>query len=118
MSPSHSESELPFLSDSTEETDSCHWVRATDGSTKAGPALQALIDLSNVDIANEQDADPNLGLIKEIPLTSPEHPTWDSVRAEGAEIKTLWSQYHNLKIQDGALLRRRKNQGPDDESGR
>ncbi len=71
-----------------------------------------------MDIANEQDADPNLGLIKEILLTSPECPTWDSVRTESVEIKTLWSQCHYLKIQDGALLRRRKNQGPDDESGR
>ncbi len=72
-----------------EETNFCHRVHATDGSKKAGPALQALIDLHNVDIANEQDTDPNLGLIKEIPLTSPERPTWDSVRTEGAEIKNL-----------------------------
>ncbi len=97
-----------------EETDFCHRVRATDGSKKTGPALQALIDMSNVYIANEQDADPNLGPIKEIPLKSPECPTWDSVRAESAEIKTLWSQYHNLRIQDGALLRCRKNQGSND----
>ncbi len=47
-----------------EETHFCHRVRATDGSKKAGPALQALIGLSNVDIASEQDADPNLELIK------------------------------------------------------
>ncbi len=47
-------------------------------------------------------------------MTSPERPTWDSVHAEGAEIKILWSQYHNLKIQEGALLRRHKNQGPND----
>ncbi len=72
-----------------EETDFCHRAHAIDGSKKAGPVLQALIELSNVDIANEQDADPNLGLIKEILLTSPERPTWDSVHTEGAEIKTL-----------------------------
>ncbi len=111
-SPSSSESELPLLSNGTRETDFCHRVHATDGSNKPGPCLQSLIGLSIVDIANEQDADPNLGLIKEILLNSPECPTWDSVRAEGAEIKTPWSQYHNLKIQDGALLRRSKNQGP------
>ncbi len=111
--PSSLESGLPFLSDTMEETDFCHWVHATDGSKKAGPTLQALIDLFNVDIANEQNAGPNLGLIKEILITSPERPTWDSVRAEGADIKTLWSQDHNLKVQDGALLRRRKNQDPD-----
>ncbi len=113
-SPSSSESELPFLSDTNEETEFCHQVHATNRSKKAGPALLALIDLSNVYIANEQDADPNLGPIKEILLTSPQHPTWNSMHAECAEIKTLWSQNHNLKIQDGALLRHRKNQGPDD----
>ncbi len=68
---------------------------------KVGPALQALIDLSTVDIANEQDADPNLALITAILLNSPECPTRDSVHTEGAEVKTLWSQYHNLKIQNG-----------------
>ncbi len=112
--PSSSESELPFLGAETEETDICHRVRAMDRSKKAGPALQSLIDLSNVDIANEQDAGPNIGVIKEILLNSPERPTWDSVHTESAEIKNLRSQYNNLKIQDAALLRRCKNQGLND----
>ncbi len=42
---------------------------------------------------------------------SPEGPAWEHVRAECAEIKTLWSQYFSLKIQDCVLLRHRKNQG-------
>ncbi len=75
-----------------EETDFCHRVHATDRSKKAGPDLHALIDLSNMDIANEQDADPSLGLIKEILLNSPEHAAWECLHAESAEIKILWSQ--------------------------
>ncbi len=55
--------------------------------------------------------DPNLGLIKETMLNSPKRPSWDGVLTESAEIKKLWCQYHNLKIQDGALLRCHKNQG-------
>ncbi len=42
---------------------------------------------------------------------SPERPSWEHVRAESAEVKALWSQYANLKIRTGTLLRRRKNQG-------
>ncbi len=44
-----------------------------------------------------------------------ERPVWEHVRTESAEIKTLWSQYFSLKIRDGVLLRRHKNQGPFDE---
>ncbi len=86
-SPSHSELELAFLSDTTEETELCQRVRATDRSKKARLALHDLIDLSNVDIAHEQDADPNIGLIKKILLNSPERPTWDSVRRRVLRLK-------------------------------
>ncbi len=112
--PSSPELILPFLDDETEETDFCPRVHATDGSKKAGPAHQALIDLSNMGLANKQDTDPNLRLIKEMLLNSSEHPSWDSVHTESAEIKHLWSQYDNLKIQEDALLRRRQKQGPND----
>ena len=87
-----------------------HMVRATDESRPASPALQALIDLSDVELAQEQEQDPNLRLIMDMIRDSPEH-----VRAESAEVKALWSQYSNLKIRDGALLRRRKNQGLSEE---
>ncbi len=78
---------------------------------KAKPALQALIHLSNVEIAPEQEQDPNLRVVMDMLLASPERPAWEHVRAESAEIKTLWSQYFSLKIRDGVLLRRHKNQG-------
>ncbi len=38
----------------------CYRVRAMGEAKKASPALQALIDLSNVEIAPEQEQDPNL----------------------------------------------------------
>ncbi len=65
---------------------------------KASPALQALIDLSNVEIAPEQEQDPNLWVVMDMLRASPEWPAWEHVRAESAEIKTLWSQYFSLKI--------------------
>ncbi len=78
---------------------------------KASPALQALIDLSNVEIAPEQEQDPNLRVVMEMLRASLERPAWEHVRAESAEIKTLRSQFFSLKIPDGIVLRRRKNQG-------
>ncbi len=92
----------------------CYRVRAIGEAKKASPALQALIDLSNVEIAPEQEQDPNLWVVMDMLRATPERPAWEHVRAEGAEIKTLWSQYFSLKIR-GVLLRRRKNQGSLDE---
>ncbi len=69
---------------------------ATDVSRPASPALQAIIDLSNVELAQEQD--PNLRLIKDMMWNSPEWPSLEHVRAESAEVKDAWSQYANLKI--------------------
>ncbi len=43
-----------------------HVVRATDESRPASPALQALIDLSDVELAQEQQQDPNLRLVKDM----------------------------------------------------
>ncbi len=93
----------------------CYRVRAMGEAKKASPTLQALIDLSNVEIAAEQEQDPNLRVVMGMLRASPERPTWEHVRAEIAEIKSLWSQYLSLKIRDGVLLRRRKNQGSPDK---
>ncbi len=103
---------LPFP-DGTAEPG--HVVRAKDESRPASPTLQALIDLSDVELAQEQEQDPNLRLIKDMIRDSPERPSWEHVCAESAKPKALWSQYGNLKIRDGALLRRRKNQGLSEE---
>ncbi len=78
---------------------------------KASPALQALIDLSNVEIVPAQEQDPNLWVVKDMLCASPEQPACEHVRVESAEIKTLWSQYFSLKIRDSELLRCHKNQG-------
>ena len=78
---------------------------------KVSLSLQALIDLSNMDITPEQEQDPNLPVVMDMLCASPELPAWEHVRSESAEIKTLWSQYFSLKIRDGVLLRCRKIQG-------
>ncbi len=93
------EESLPFP-DGMAEPD--HVVRATDEPRPASPALQALIDLSDVELALEQEQDPNLRLIMDMIRDSPERPSWEHVRAESAEVKALWSQYGNLKIREGA----------------
>ncbi len=85
----------------------CYRVRAMGETKKSSPVLQALIDLSNMEIAPEQEQDPNLRVVMDMLHASPERPGWEHVRAESAEIKTLWSQYFSLKIRDGVLLRRR-----------
>ena len=41
----------------------------------------------------------------------PERPPWDQVRTESMDVKNLWSQFPYLRIRDGLLLRRHKNQG-------
>ncbi len=87
---------LPFpksLDDSSDrETDrsgtEC-FVQATDESKQASPALQALIDLSDVELAEEQEQDPNLRLMKDMSRNSPERPSWEHVRAECTEVKAL-----------------------------
>ncbi len=103
---------LPFP-DGMAEPD--HMVRATDEPRPASPALESLIDLSDVKLSQEPEQDHNLRLIMDMIQNSPERPSWEHVRVESAEVKALWSQYGNLKIRDGALLRRRKNQGLSEE---
>ncbi len=79
----------------------CYRVRTTDEAKKASPALQALIDHSNVEIAPAQEQDPNLRVMMDMLHASLERPVQEHVRAESGEIKTFWSQYFNLKIGDG-----------------
>ncbi len=99
--------DLPFpecLDDSSDQdTDSSgaeRFVRATDESKQASPALQALMDLSVVELAEEQEQDPNLRLVMDMIRNSPERPSWEHVCAESAEVKALWSHYANLKNTD------------------
>ncbi len=97
------EESLPFLEGLVQSN---YRIQATEETRQVSPALQALIDLSDVEIAQEQEQDPYLRLIMDMIQNSPERPSWEHVRAESAEIKALWSQYGNLKIRDGTLLRR------------
>ncbi len=83
----------------------CYRVQTMGEAKMASPALQALIDLSIVEIAPEQEQDPTGG--DGVLRASPERPAWEHVRAKSAEIKTL---YFSLKIRDSVLLRHRKNQ--------
>ncbi len=57
------EESLPFP-DGMAEPD--HMVRAMDESRPASSALQALIDLSDVELAQDQEQDPNLRLIMDM----------------------------------------------------
>ncbi len=94
----------------------CYRVRAiTDKPKKANPALRALIDLSNIELKEAQDTDPDLRLIKDMLNAGLDRPPWKQVRTESMDAKNLRSQYPQLRMQDGVLLRRRKNQGPLDD---
>ena len=42
------------------------------------------MDLSAVELAEEQEQDPNLRLIMDMTRNSPERPSWEHVRAESA----------------------------------
>ncbi len=80
-------------------TRECHRVHAVNEKTKkANPALQALIDLSNVELTEAQDADPDLKLIKDMLNAFPEWPPWEQVRTESMDVKNLWSQFPYLRI--------------------
>ncbi len=84
----------------------CYKVRATGETKKASAVLQALIDLSNVEIAPEQEQDPNLRVVMDMLRASPEWPAWSMCK-----LKVLRLKHFSLKIRDGVLLRCRKNQG-------
>ncbi len=57
----------------------CYRVWATCEAKKASPAPQALTDLSNVEIAPEQEQDPNLRVVMDMLRASPEWPEWEHV---------------------------------------
>ncbi len=90
-----------------------HVVRATHESKPCLASPYRFVRY--VELAQEQEQDLNLRLEKDMIRNSQERPSWEHVRAESAEVKALWSQYGNFKIRDGALLRRRKNQGLSEE---
>ncbi len=58
---------------------------------KASPVLQALIALSNVEIALVQEQDPNLWVVMDLLQANPQRLAWKHVRGKSAKIKTLWS---------------------------
>ena len=95
---SEDSSEDGLISSFPDSVKPCYRVRAMGEAKKASPVLEALMDLSNVEIAPEQEQDPNLRVVMDMLRASPERPAWEHVRAESAEIKTLWSQYFSLKI--------------------
>ena len=57
----------------------CYRVRPTSEAKKASPALQALIDLSNVEIAPEQEQDPKLRVVMDMLRASLEPSAWEHV---------------------------------------
>ena len=57
----------------------CYRVRAMGEAKKASHALQALVDLSDVEIAPEQEQDSNLQVVMDILRASQERPAWEHV---------------------------------------
>ncbi len=63
--------------------------RGTVEAKKASPVLQDLMNLSNTGLAQAQDQDKNLWLIKDKISESPKRPPWEHVQSENAEVTIL-----------------------------
>lgn len=81
-----------FTSDWERSTDIAH-VKAESG----GDTLRSL-----------QDQDPQIKQVKDW-VTNLAKPDFDVVSGEGRFLKSLWSQFLSLEVQDGILYRRWKN---------
>ena len=55
-----------------------------------------------------QGEDPDLVFIKELLRDHNVRPPWNAVREESAKVKMLWTQFHQLKVQENVLYRRKK----------
>ncbi len=83
-------------------------VRAVTSADDVDPRLQEVLDLPVLNLAGAQEEDPNLVFVKELLRDHDIRPPWNAVREESAEVKILWTQFHQLKVQQNVLYRRRK----------
>ncbi len=95
----------------TKTVDLCYRVRAIGESRRAGSALIALIELSNVETARAQWQGPNLKLVMDMLQASRDCPAWGHVPTKTSEVKTLLLSELKLEGRGSVLLSHHKNQG-------
>ncbi len=96
---------LPFAQATWRST---HRMRAVTSAEEVDPHVLEVLDLPSLNLAAAQEEDPDLKFVKELLRDHDVRPPWDIVREESAEVKILWTQFHQLKIQEHVLYRRRK----------
>ncbi len=87
---------------------STHRLRAVTSAEDVDPRVLEVLDLPTLNLAAAQEEDPDIQFVKELLRDHDVRPPWDTVREESAEVKILWTQFHQLKIQEHVLYGRRK----------
>ncbi len=101
---------LPFAEATWRPT---YRVRAVTSADDVDPRVQEVLDLPVLNLAAVQGEDPDLVFVKELLREHDIRPPWNAVREESAEVKILWTQFHQLKVQQNVLYRRRKETAAD-----
>ncbi len=70
--------------------------------------MQEVLDVPVLNLAAAQEEDPDLVFVKELLRDHDIRPSWNAVQKKVAEVKILWTQFHQLKVQENVLYRRRK----------
>ncbi len=89
---------------------SSHRLRAVTSAKDVDPRVRGVLvlDLPTLNLVATQEEDPDLQFVKELLRDHDVRPLWDIVREESVEVKVLWTQFHQLKIQENVLYRWRK----------
>ena len=96
---------LPFTQATWRST---HRLRAVTSAKDVNPRVLEVLDLPTLNLAAAQEEDPDIEFVKELLRDHDFRPPWDTVREESAEVKILWTQFHQLKVQEHVLYRWRK----------
>ena len=72
--------------------------------------------LSNADLREEQLRDPEVGTVLRWREKDNERPEWKEIRSPGRTTLTLWQQWADLRVQQGALYRA-KERDPEESCG-
>ncbi len=87
-----------------------HRVRAVTSDNNVDPRAQEVLELPSIDLAAAQDEDPDLLFVKDLLHGHDSRPRWDSVWEESAEVKILWTQFHQFRCQKMYFTARGKRQ--------
>ncbi len=101
---------LPFAEATWRPT---YRVRAVTSADDVDPRVQEVLDLPVLNLAAMQGEDPDLVFITELLRDHDVRPPWNTVREESAEVKILWTQFRQVKVQANVLYRRRKEAAAD-----